>query len=463
MKKKIFLVYPPSPVLNREDRCQQPVKDLFIIPPLPPTDLMYLAAVAELLNFEAKIADYSLGGDFKWDLAHFKPDYLLINVAMPTFNSDLKILETAKRMFPNIITIAKGAPFLTCARDTIHNYKCLDVVIVGEAEDSLKEILEGKPYSDILGICYRDNLSAKFTGKRPFIKNLDDLPFPARHLVDNDIYKRPDNGKTQAVIKVSRGCPHHCFFCLATPVSGSFVRQRSPENIILEIYECINRYKITNFVFWSDIFTQNREWVIQLCNLIIAEDLKIVWSCNTRVDTIDEELLALMYAAGCRLVSVGVESGSQFVLDNISKKTTIFGIKNCFKMLKKAKMKTYAYFVIGLPWDDENTINQSIKLAIDLDPDFVSFYTAVPLPGTKFYDYAKEYNLFDKAYSYNAAYYYPIVKTHSLSRDRIMELHKLAVKKFYVRPAYIFKMILKIRSFTEFKNYFRAGLSILLG
>ena len=461
MKKKIFLVYPPSPVLNREDRCQQPVKDLFIIPPLPPTDLMYLAAVAELLDIEAKIADYSLGGDFRKDLAKFKPDYLLINVAMPTFDSDLKILETAKKMFPNIVTIAKGAPFLTCARETIHNNRYLDIVIVGEAEETLKEILEERALNNILGICYRDNFTEKFNGRRPFIKNLDNLPFPARHLVNNKIYRRPDNDKLQAVIKVSRGCPYHCFFCLATPVSGSFVRQRSPENIIFELKECINRYKITNFVFWSDIFTQDREWVIKLCNKIIEEELKIVWSCNTRVNTIDEDLLALMYQSGCRLVSVGVESGSQYILDKISKRTTIIEIKNCFKMLRKAKMKTYAYFVIGLPWDDENTINQSIKFAIDLDPDFVSFYTAVPLPGTKFYEYANENKLFESDYSFNGSYYQPIVKSHNLSRERIMELHKLAVKKFYIRPAYIIKMLSKIRSFAEFKNYVRAGLSLL--
>jgi len=461
MKKKIFLVYPPSPVLNREDRCQQPVKDLFIIPPLPPTDLMYLAGVAELLNFEAKIKDYSLGGDFIKDLEGFKPDYILINVAMPTFESDLKALKLAKKRFPNVITIAKGAPFLVCAKDTLYNNKYIDIVIVGEAEETLKEILEGKEYNDILGIYYRDNFTVKYTGKRPFIDNLDALPFPARHLVDNNIYIRPDNGKPQAVIKVSRGCPHHCFFCLATPVSGSLVRRRSPENIILELKDCIKRYKINNFIFWSDIFTQDKNWVIDLCNAIIKVNLKIVWSCNTRVDTIDLEMLDLMYKSGCRLVSVGVESGSQFILDKITKKINIFEIRDCFKMLKKAKMKTYAYFVIGLPWDDENTIKQSIDFAIKLDPDFVSFYTAVPLLGTKFYNYVQNYNLFDKDYSFKGAYYYPIVRTHNLSKEKVMELHKLAVKRFYIRPAYILKMLSKIRSFAELKNYIRAGLSLL--
>ena len=168
-----------------------------------------------------------------------------------------------------------------------------------------------------------------------------------------------------------------------------------------------------------------------------------------------------MYKAGCRLVSVGVESGSQFILDKIEKKTTIFEIRDCFKMIRRAKMKSYAYFVIGLPWDDESTIKQSIDLAIELNPDFVSFYTAVPLPGTKFYNYAKNYNMFDEHYSYKGAYYYPIIKTHCLSREKVMELHKLAVRKFYLRPEYILKMLTQIRSFAEWKNYFRAGMSLL--
>ncbi len=461
MKKKVFFIYPPSPVLNREDRCQQPVKELFIIPPLPPMDLLYLAGVAELLNYEAKVSDYSLGGNFMEDLEKFQPDYLVVNVATPTFESDIKTIELAKKRFPKMITIAKGAPFLAKNKDVLYENKYVDIIIVGEAEETLKEILEGKEYNDILGICYKEVYTVKYTGRRPFIENLDELPFPARHLIDNNLYRRPDNDKPQAIIKVSRGCPYHCFFCLATPVSGAVVRYRSPENIILEIKDCIKNYKITNFVFWSDIFNQDKAWVVDLCKKIIKENLKITWSANTRVDTIDQSLLNLMYKAGCRLVSVGVESGSQFILDKIEKKTTIFEIRDCFKMIKRAKMKSYAYFVVGLPWDDEATIKQSIDLAIELNPDFVSFYTAVPLPATKFYNYAQNYNLFDKDYSYKNAYYYPIIKTHCLSKERVMELHKLAVRKFYLRPSYVFKMLSQVRSLSELKNYFRAGMSLL--
>ncbi|HIS35105.1 TPA: radical SAM protein [Candidatus Scatousia excrementigallinarum] len=461
-KKKILLIYPPSPVMNREDRCQQPTKELLVIPPLPPTDLMYLAAVAEKAGLDAKIADYSQGGNFENDLKEFQPDYLLINVATPTFKNDLSSLTIAKEICPDIITIAKGAAFLTVAFEVMYFQKDLDLILFGEPEETLREVLEGKEFSKILGLYYRDDLRAKFTGPRPFIDNLDKLPFPARHLVDNNIYRRPDNNKVQAVIKVSRGCPFHCFFCLATPVSGAKVRKRSPENIIEEIRECVDKYGITNFLFWSDIFNIDKDWVMELCQKIIDSGLKITWSANTRADTADEEMANKMYEAGCRLVSIGVESGSQEMLDKIGKRITLDDVRLTVKIFKKAGIRIYNYFVIGLPWEDEDTVEDTIDFAIELDSDFISFYTATPLPGSKFYEYAKENNLINSDTSFSSAYFYPSVNTHYLTKERVFQLHKKAIRKFYLRPAYIIRMLSRIRSFTEFKNYFKAGLGVLL-
>ena len=460
--KKIFLIYPPSPVLNREDRCQQPTKDLIVIPPLPPTDLMYLAAVAEKLGLEAKIQDYSQGGNFEEDLKEFQPDYLIVNIATPTLEHDLEAVKKAKEICPNIVTIAKGAAFLTLADKIIKEHDELDFGILGEAEDTLSEILQDKQPADILGIYYKENGDIKFTGKRPFIEDLDRIPFPARHLVDNTIYRRPDNNKVQATIKVSRGCPFHCFFCLATPVSGAKVRRRSVENIVSEIRECVEKYNIKNFLFWSDIFNIDREWTIDLCNEIIKSGLKITWSANTRADTADLEMAKLMYKSGCRLVSVGVESGSQYMLEKMGKKITLNDVRRTVKIFKKAKIRIYNYFVIGLPWETEETIEDTIKFAIELNSDFISFYTATPLPGSRFYEYALEHNLFDKETSFENAYFYPAVNTHHLTRDRIFELHKSAIKRFYLRPLYILKMLVRIRSFAEVKNYFTAGMNVLI-
>lgn len=462
MKKRILLIYPPSPVLNREDRCQQPTKDLIVIPPLPPTDLMYLAAVAEKVGLEAKINDYSQNGDYEADLKEFNPDYLVVNIATPTLEHDLDAVKKAKEICPNVITIAKGAAFLTLAERIIKEHNELNFGILGEAENTLKEILEEKPKAEILGLYYKENDEVKFTGNRPFIEDLDSLPFPARHLVDNNIYRRPDNNKVQATIKVSRGCPFHCFFCLATPVSGAKVRRRSPKNIVAEIKECVEKYNIKNFLFWSDIFNIDKDWTMKLCQAIIDSGLKITWSANTRADTADLEMAEMMYKSGCRLVSIGVESGSQYMLEKMGKKITLNDVRRTVKVFKKAKIRIYNYFVIGLPWETEETVEETIKFAIELNSDFISFYTATPLPGSRFYDYAVEHNLFDKETSFENAYYYPAVNTHHLSRERVFELHKSAIKRFYLRPLYILKMLSRIRSFAEIKNYFIAGMNVLL-
>ena len=461
-KGRVLLIYPPSPVINREDRCQQPTKELLVIPPLPPTDLMYLASIAENCGFEAIIRDYSQGGNFEADLKEIQPNYLVANIATPTFKSDMMAAQLAKEIVPSICTIVKGAPFLTYNTNTIYENPFIDYVIMGEAELTLKDILDGVPDNEILGICYRENFQPVKNDKRPFIDNLDILPFPARHLVDNSIYKRPDNGKVQAVVKVARGCPFHCFFCLATPVSGAKVRTRSPENIVAELKECVEKYNIKNFLFWSDIFNFNREWTLELCQKIIESGLKITWSSNTRADTMDDEMAKMMYKSGCRLVSIGVESGSQKMLDNIGKKITLDDIRNTVKILKKNKIKIYNYFVIGLPWETEETVEETIKFAIELDSNFISFYTATPLPGTKYFAYAMLNKLVEGNLDFRSAYYEPVVRSEHLSKERIFELHKQAVKRFYLRPKFILKTLLSLRSFAEVKNYFIAGMNLLL-
>lgn len=460
-KKRVLLIYPPSPVMNREDRCQQPVEDLLVIPPLPPTDLMYLAAIAEQCGYEAMIRDYSLGGDFIADLREFTPDYLLANIATPTFKTDMETVARAKDLNPNLITIVKGAPFITYSDNVIYENPFIDYVIVGEPELTLKDILNSVPNEDIKGICYSENFQGIKNELRPFNNNLDDLPFPARHLVNNSIYTRPDNGKVQAVIKVSRGCPFHCFFCLASPVSGIKVRTRSAENIIAEIKECVDKYDIKNFLFWSDIFNFDRDWTINLCKKIIESGLKITWSANTRANTMDEEMAQYMYKSGCRLVSIGVESGSQEILNNIGKKITLDDVRKTVQILKDNKIKIYNYFVIGLPWETEKTVEETINFAIELDSNFISFYTAVPLPGTRFFAYAMMNKLVEGNLNFENAYYIPSVRSHELSRERIFELHKFAVRKFYLRPKFIIKTLLGLRSFTEFKNYFKAGINLI--
>lgn len=158
-KGRVFLIYPPSPVMNREDRCQQPTDDLIVIPPLPPSDLMYLASIARQEGYEPRIKDYSLNNetlnDVIKDIEEFKPQYLLLNAATPTLKNDLGILTKIKEKFPEIITIAKGAHFNMLAKEALETYTGLDIAIRGESELTFGEILSEKPLDEILGITYR--------------------------------------------------------------------------------------------------------------------------------------------------------------------------------------------------------------------------------------------------------------------------------------------------------------------
>ena len=462
---KVYLIYPPSPVMNREDRCQQPTDDLIVIPPLPPTDLLYLASIARQKAFEPIVRDYSFFGEdlekLEQDLLEIKPHYFIVNVATPTLENDLNALKLAKELFGDeIITIAKGAHFSFLAKEAMMEHDFIDIAMCSECELTLAELLDGKELQSIKGICYRQDVEVILNPPRPFNDNLDELPYPARDLIDNSLYTRPDNGKRQAVIKVSRGCPYHCFFCLATPLNGRIVRKRSPENIVGEIKECVEKYGIKNFIFWSDIFNLDKDWTRDLCNKIIESKLKITFSTNTRADSADVETIRLMKKAGCRLVSIGIESGSQEMLDKMGKKITLSQVRNTVNAFKKTGIQIYAYYVVGLPWETKETINETLEFAKSLNTEYVSFYTACALVGTRFYDYVENNSLGEL--NYDRPYYYPSVKTHNLSVDEVFELHKKLVKSYYLRPRYILKMIFNIRSFAQLKNYSKAGFTILL-
>ena len=462
--KKIYLIYPPSPVMNREERCQQPTDDLIVIPPLPPMDLLYLASVARNVGFIPSVKDYSFFGEdlqkLESDLKDFKPDYIIVNVATPTLENDLLALKLAKDLFgDSIVTIAKGAHFNFLAKETLQSHDFIDIAFNSECELTLYEVLKGKSLPSIKGICYRNGVEVIENPHRPFNDNLDSLPYPARDLIDNSLYTRPDNGKMQAVIKVSRGCPYNCFFCLATPLNGRIVRKRSPENIIGEIKECVEKYNIKNFIFWSDIFNLDKNWTKELCNKIIDSKLNITFSTNTRADSADVETIKLMKKAGCRLVSIGVESGSQYMLDKMGKKITLAQVKDTIKAFKKNGIQIYAYYVIGLPWETQETVKETLDFAKSLNTEYVSFYTAAALVGTRFYDYVENNSLGEL--NYDCPYYYPSVRTHNLSIDEVFALHKSLVRSYYMRFGYILQMLFKIRSFTQLKNYFKAGLRII--
>lgn len=462
-KEKIFFVYPPAPIMNREDRCQQPTDDLIVIPPLPPVDMMNLSRLAKNRNYDTKFHDYSLKKenvyDFIRDLREYKPDFLVLNVASTTLEGDLSILKEASDLLQNTLVIVKGAIFNFNAYSVMQKYPEIDVALRGEIEPAFDEIIAYHEFKNIEGITYQLNDRIISTPDRKLSNNLDDLPMPDRDLIDNSIYIRPDTRKPQTIIRVAKGCPNHCFFCLATPLNGAAVRYRSVDLIIREIKECIDKYNIKDFIFWSDIFNQNDEYVQKLCRKIIDEGLKINFSSNTRADTLNFETLKLMKKAGCNLLSMGIESGSQELLDKMGKRITLSQVEDAVKMINKAKIQVYAYYVLGLPWETKETIQETYKFAAKLNTEYASFYTATALMGTKYYDYALKNRL--GVLSYEKPYIFPTVKSYELTSQEIYEYNKKFNTNYYLRPAYILKMVSRIDSLIKFKTYYGAFLKLL--
>jgi len=469
-KKKIFIIYPPSGKITREERCQQHFKDYLRLMNLPPNDLMYLAAISEKVGYMAKIKDYGLNNqlvdDFIIDLKEFMPDYILFDVCLPSTDNDLSLCQIIKQFSPSTKIIAKGFSFSYAAKNLMEKYPDLDYAIKGEPELTLEELLSDKNLDNIDGLIWRNSTGIIENNNRNLLEDLDYLPFPARHLIDNTKYKRPDNNKPLAVIKVEKGCPYSCFFCLIDSISGKKIRYRDTDNIIKEIKECVEKYRIYNFIFWADLFVFDKEWVKNLCDKIIEAKLNISWSATTRINTLDYELAKLMKKSGCKYICMGIESGNQDILDKMNKQINLDQVKEVHKMLKKTGLKTLTHYIIGLPWETEETINETIKFSIELNSDFASFNIATPFPETKFYDYAVKEGLLedsDKSYNemYADSYYLPAIKTEHLDKDKILKLYKKAIKSFYLRPSHLIKTLLSFSSIPAVYSYLKLTFNLM--
>lgn len=463
MIKKVLLINPATGIYDRADRCQAPIEEEGIEMIRPPMDLAYMAAMIEKAEGEAIIKDYPAEkknfSNFKTDLQKIKPNILILSVTTPTLDSDLQYCKIAKKINPKIITIAKGAHFYEFDKEILTNFGDLDIIIRGETEETIYEIIKEKKLKDIKGISYRRGKIIFRNQERPFLENLDSLPFPARHLLNNKLYCFPDTGLPYALILSGRGCPGNCIFCLVGKVSGKKLRTRSIASIILEIEICIRDFNIRTFFFRADTFTWKKDWVIEFCEEIIKKNLKIRWGTNSRVNTLTEEVVRVMKKAGCDVIGFGIESGNQKILDKMGKNITLKESRQAVELCNKYRIKTLLFFLLGLPWENQKTIKDTINFAKELPGTFYTFSIAYPFPGTEFAKIAKENNLLTKHSLYGFDYAKPAVKTYFLSNDDLIFYRKKALKEVYFRPQYILRVLSQARSLKELLSYIREGIS----
>lgn len=464
--ERVYCIVPPTGKFIREDRCQTPIEDLKTVALRPPIDLMYAAGAFEAAGCEVRLKDYP-GEEHGWehlreDLKAFAPQALLLSITTPSLELDLKAATVGKEVLPELMTIAKGAHFNTLDVKTLEEHPDLDVVLRGEYEHACRELGEGKPIAEILGLTWRDGEGKiRRTETRPFEADLDQYAFPARHLTNNALYFRPDTMEKQTTLVTNRGCPFSCIYCLANQVSGKKNRYRSPENVVAEIRECVERHGIRNFLFRSDLFTQNKKWVVQLCQLILEAKLDIEWACNSRVDTLTDEAAEWMKKAGCWIIAFGVESGDQEMLDRLEKKATVEQSYEAIAMCRRAGIKSSVYLLMGLPWDTPETIDGQIKFGRDLDPDFLEIFYPYPFPGTPLYQLCVEQGLIQDGEIPKQAYANPAMPGLYLSVEEFGKLRKQALRKIYLRPKYIAKTLANARNPKELANYVKAGMITL--
>jgi anaerobic magnesium-protoporphyrin IX monomethyl ester cyclase len=437
----------------------------------PQTGLAYLAAVLQKSEHTCMILDamadkIDFNGTIK-RLVEFNPDITVLHTTTPTFKNDAQILEKVKQ---SAIRNSRSKIGFTGTHVSVLPKESLeesvaDFILVGEAESTLLELTNKFDFdwSNIPGLAYRtkDN-QIKLNLPRPLISDLDSIPFPARNLLPISKYRMPFfTGEPFVTIIPSRGCPYQCTFCRAGAVWGERVRLRSVDNVINEIEQVVKDLHIRNIVFMTDALTLKKSWTMELCEMINQHQLQIRWIGNSRVDAVDLEMLKLMKSSGCELLSYGIESGNQAILDRVKKKITLIQAEQAIRLTKEVGILAFAYFILGLPGETKETIQETISFAKKLDPDYVNFHIATPFPGTELYQMAKDNNwLITDDWSKYEEEGSAVMRTEHLTAAELVKAQKQAMRQFYFRPQQVVKEIKRVQNLAELKKKIRAGLKV---
>jgi anaerobic magnesium-protoporphyrin IX monomethyl ester cyclase len=406
--------------------------------------LGYLAAVLEKNQYPVDVIDCQIFKlsfeEFRTELGKRQPDVVGMSASTLTYQTGLKLLKIAKEVCPNCLTVM-GGPHVTFWDDkALEECPELDVVVRKEGENTFLELMQrieaGKDFHDVIGTTCRKDGSFVRNPDRPYIEDLDSLPFPARHLWPLDRLRETED---VLYLITSRGCIFWCEFCTTVRMHGRKFRMRSPKNVVDELEYLHKTFKVENFTFCDDAFTVDQPRVEELCCEIISRGLKIKWNCGTRVDMITKELLMKMKEAGCISVWFGVESGTQEVLDSMKKGISTEQTIQTLGWVRELGLKPVPNVILGFPGETKKSAWETIKFVEKLSPDDVGFYNvATPFPGTPLYDQVKEKGWlrvtdFDK---YDTTT--PIFETPWLSMKDLGKLRESAFHHFYLRPGYFF-------------------------
>jgi len=457
----------------------------------PPLGLLYLATVLRDNKYIAKVynADFEL--HLRTALSHpFTDDYSenkvwekfdkrlndlnfyvweeirqtikkensgIVGISFDTqsYKSAKNIAFLAKQINKNIIVIAGGWHPTALPEETIKE-KDFDFVVVGEGELTLLELVDAisknKNFNEIKGIFFKKKGIIFKTPPRELVKNLDKFPIPDRMLLMNNKELLPQEA---GHIIASRGCPYYCSFCASHIVWGRKVRYRSPENILKEIKLLYYTFGTRDFIFYDDTFLSNISRVEKICGLIKKNRLKITWTCQTRIDTVNIDVLKLIKSAGCKVLCIGFESGDQKILNSMKKGISIKQVRKNVKLIKKLGFKILASFILGHPDETLDSLERTKKLALEINPDFLVSQFLVPLPGSEIYNHLKQkYAILDYNWSHYYFDNYNLINHPNVKSSDLVKYYKffrkdgekrkiMGVLSYYLNPIYLTKKVIQ--------------------
>lgn len=460
---KVYLINPPAVngvEIVREGRCMQRKGAWTAV--WSPISLALCAAVLEKDKFKVKLSDCIVEKINNQSLIRkiksFKPNFIVVNTSTPSIESDLTICDLIKQNNPKIKIAVIGIHVTALPKESLKMSAGLDFVIRNEPEYTVLELAQkirlNKSFDKVLGITWKKGKKIQNNPDRHWIQNLDELPFPAWHLIDKNNYIMPFTNKPFFLVATGRGCPYRCTYCADHTYYGRILRLRSPKNIVDELEYSQKVYGVSDFLFWTESFTINQIFATSVCDEIIARNLKVRWVCNSRVDDVNLNLLKKFKKAGCTMIGFGIESGNQAIIDNIKKGITLRQSKQAVNWSHKAGLEVTGHSIIGLPGETKRTAHQTVKFAKELKLDFVQFYCAVPFPGSELYTQAKECGWITESDWTQYEQNFSILNYPNLSAKQIMTLRQEAYKSFYLSPKIIIKTLLKLRSPKEVLNFF---------
>ena len=360
--------------------------------PILPMGISYIAGVLEHHGHEVQVLDLLVSKYSREKIVRkieeYKPD--IVGVTSVTMNYPIasEILKHCKSVDKDIITVIGGPHVTFSAVETLNEAPWIDIVVRGEGEQTILDIVGGKKPEDIKGIAYRADGAIKRTDDRPLIEKLDELPLPAKHLFPLARYHALD---VHASVVAGRGCPFNCIFCVGSKMGGRRARYRNPRLVVDEIEQAL-AYGFKEVNFEDDLLTLNHKHVYAVCDEIMHRGLKFNWSVFARVDTVNLELLRRMREAGCTWMLYGVESGNQQILNTVKKKVTLDQIREGVRLAKEAGINIMASFIIGLPGETVETMKETVEFALELDTTW-GFNVLSPFPGTEVREKSDEYGI----------------------------------------------------------------------